>query len=284
MIVPTYLPNPPPGWGRVISNAAFPGHDVYGGQSDIEGPHTHLGDRPNWNMLLTLEGEVTLNICGQNFVFGPQTLFLIAPGPPRRFTVPGCWKAHFLHFDMGAHISIPPEWPEAGKCVYSMVLARNDFVAIRRVFDEFYRVCKIKRHGWYLLAYHLIQELILRGNMACQAALGEHIEETAKMLDNIDTARSIDTVAGKCAMSRTSFFAKFRSTFGTTPAKYREQQTLSQVQFMLESSDMSIKEIAEKLHICQSSYLIKRFKKAFGVSPREYRRKHRADISDTSLT
>jgi len=58
----------------------------------------------------------------------------------------------------------------------------------------------------------------------------------------------------------------------------------SQVQFMLESSDMSIKEIAEKLHVCQPSYLSERFKKAFGVSPREYRRKHHADISDTSLT
>lgn len=53
---------------------------------------------------------------------------------------------------------------------------------------------------------------------------------------------------------------------------------------MLESSDMSIKEIAEKLHVCQPSYLSERFKKAFGVSPREYRRKHHADISDTSLT
>ena len=84
-------------------------------------------------------------------------------------------------------------------------------------------------------------------------------------------------------MSRSSFFVKFHSTFVTTPAKYREHQTLSQVQLMLENTDMGIKEIAEQLHICHPSYLIKRFKKAFGVSPREYRRQHRSDANDQSL-
>ncbi len=34
------------------------------------------------------------------------------------------------------------------------------------------------------------------------------------------------------------FFPKFRSTFGTTPTEYREHQMLSQVQFMLENSDI----------------------------------------------
>lgn len=253
------------------------GCEVYVGKGDLEGGHSHLGDRPNWNMLLTLEGEVKLIIEGRHYIIHPGSLFLIAPGPPRRFTVPKYWRLYFLHFNMDAHIHILPELPEIGAGVYSVDLVRNDFGAIRRVFEELFRVCNIRRHGWYLLAYHLVQELILRGNMACQATLGEHIETTAKMLENLDTSRNIDDIAGKCAMSRSDFFVKFRSTFGTTPAKYREQQTLSQAQSLLENSDMSIKEIAQTLHICQPCYLASRFRKAFGVSPREYRRRHRAE-------
>ncbi len=264
--------------------SAFPGHDVYIGKGDREGGYSHLGDRQNWNLLLTIEGEVKLTINGQSFIFGPQSLFLIAPGPPRRFTVPKYWQFYFLHFDMEAHINIPPELPEMGNGVYSVVLVRKDFEQIKRVFEEIFRVCKIKRHGWYLLVYNLIQELILRGNMACQAALGEHIETTAKMLDNLDTSRNINDIAGKCGMSRSDFFDKFRSTFGMTPAKYREQQMLAQAMSLLENSDMSIKEIAETLHFCQPSYLSERFKKAFGVSPLKYSRQHRGDVRDTPLT
>ena len=262
----------------------FPGYDVYVGRGDLESGNSHLGDRQNWNMVLTLEGEVKLSINEQNFMLTPQSMFLIAPGPPRRFTVPKYWKLYFLHFDMDAHISIPPELPEVGNGVYSVVLVRNDFEPILRVFEEFLRVCCIKRHGWYLLAYNLIQELILRGNMACQAALGEHTETTAKMLGNLDTSRNISDIAVKCGMSRSEFFDKFRSTFGMTPAKYREQQMLTHTLSLLENSDMSIKEIAETLHFCQPSYLSERFKKAFGISPLKYRRQHRNNGGSSALT
>ena len=255
----------------------YTGYEIYIGKSEYDGGHSHWGNRDNWNMLLSLEGEFRLGIGGKRLHIGPDVLFMIEPGPPRRFLVQKHWLTYWLHFNMDAHIHILPELPAVGEGVYSVDLVRDDFGAVRRVFEELFRVCNIRRHGWYLLAYHLVQELILRGNMACQATLGEHIETTAKMLENLDTSRSINDIAGKCAMSRSDFFVKFRSTFGTTPAKYREQQTLSQAQSLLENSDMSIKEIAQTLHICQPCYLASRFRKAFGVSPREYRRRHRAE-------
>jgi len=254
------------------------GYEIYIGRGDYETPHSHFGDTRNWNMLLSLGGEVRLGINGRELVFPTGSLFLIAPGPPRRFTVAEYWKLYYLHFNMDAHITIPPELPEVEKGVYAVELPNGDFKRIRRVFAELFQVCSIRRHGWYLLAYHLIQELILRGNMACQAALGEHIETTAKMLESLNTSRNIDDIANRCAMSRSGFFAKFRSTFGTTPAKYREQQMLAQALSLLENSDMSIKEIAQALHICQPCYLTARFRKAFGVSPREYRRNRRAGV------
>jgi len=251
------------------------GSEVYIGRGDYETAHSHFGDTRNWNLLLSLAGEVKLAAGGRETAIPAGTLFLIAPGPPRRFTVARYWKLYYLHFNMDAHIGINPAFPEAAPGVYAVMPAHADFKRIRRVFAELFQVCGIRRHGWYLLAYNLIQELILRGNMAGRAALGEHVEAAAKMLDNLNSPRRIDAIAGNCAMSRSGFFSKFRSTFGTTPAKYREQQMLARAQSLLENTDMSIKEIAQELGVCQPCYFTSRFKKAFGVPPREYRQRRR---------
>ena len=257
------------------------GYEVYIGKMEFHANHSHLGDRANWNMLLSLDGELKLGIGGCRLNIDPGTLFMIAPGQPRRFSVPEYWHTYFLHFNMDAHIQIPAKWPSVGPGVYAVVPNRDDFAQLRQVFDEIMHVCTIRRHGWYLLAYCLIQELILRGNMAGNAALGEHIEFTAKMLENLNNPRSIDDIAGKCAMSRSGFFTKFRATFGISPAKYREQQVMNKVQELLENSGMSIKEISREVGIGNPCSLSTRFKKAFGISPREFRSKHRADDTAT---
>ena len=185
------------------------------------------------------------------------------------------WSVYWLHFNLDAHIQIRPEWPQIAPGVCSVTPTAGDLERLRQVFAEIMHVCTLRRSGWYLLAYNLVQELILRGNMATRDALGEHTEVTARMLENLDTARNIDAIAGKCAMSRSGFFSKFRSTFGTTPAKYREHRLLTQAQALLEDSDLSIKEIARELNLGSASYLSTRFRKAFGISPREYRARRR---------
>jgi len=259
------------------------GYEVYVGKLDFRAAHSHYGDRRNWNLLLSLDGELRLEIDGRSLTVGPETLFMIAPGAPRKFVVASFWQTYFLHFNMDRHINVRPEWNESSPGVYTVLPTPADYAQMSRVFAEVYRVCSIRRHGWYLLAYTLIQELILLGNMACHAsALGEHIEPAARMLEDLD--ENISEIARKCSMSRTSFFNMFRSTFGTTPARYRERQMLIQAQALLENTDMSIKEIAQNLNIAHPCYLTARFHRAFGMSPREYRKSRRGEISRTAPT
>ena len=76
----------------------YTGYEIYIGKCEYHTRHSHLGDRKNWNMLLSLEGEVKLTICGRRLTFGPGTLFMIEPGPPRRFSIAEYWQAYWLHF------------------------------------------------------------------------------------------------------------------------------------------------------------------------------------------
>ena len=255
-------------------------YGIYGGKIEHFAGHSHFGDRDNWNILLNQEGEVKLEILGSLLAFGADTLILIEPGPPRRFTVPKHWKGLWFHFDMEPRIVTRPEWPAVGPGVYAVTPPPDDLAKLRRTVEELVYTLRRRRPGWCLLAYCLAQEVILRGNMAHHAAaLGEHIELTAKMLENLAAPRRIGEIADRCAMSRSSFFSKFRSTFGTTPNKYRERQLMTQAQTLLENTDKSLKEISLELGIGTPGYLSTRFRKTFGVPPREYRKRHRAAAS-----
>ncbi len=255
------------------------GYEIYVGKCTFSERHSHYGDRDNWNIVLTTAGEAKLTLGGQKLAMTPGSAFLIQPGPVRIFSVAEAWTSYWVHFNLDAHIPIAPEWPQLGDGVCAVSPERDDLAGIIELFGRLSGVCALRRHGWYLLAYCMVQELILRGNMAAHSALGEHIGDTAKMLENIRDDWHVDEIAQKCAMSRTGFFSKFKSTFGTTPVKYREQQLMTQVQSHLENSDMSLKEIAETMKLGSPSYLSTRFKRAFGLSPREYRRKHRGGES-----
>ena len=255
------------------------GYELYVGKCSFNKRHSHYGDRENWNIVLTASGEAKLAIDGRKFALKPGTVFLIRPGSVRTFSVAREWSSHWVHFNLDAHIQIAPEWPCLGDGVCAVSPERSDRDEIAALFERLAAVCSLRRHGWYLLAYCMVQELILRGNMAAHSALGEHIGDTATMLENIRDEWNVGEIAKKCAMSRSGFFSKFKSTFGTTPVKYREQQLMAQVQAHLENSDMSLKEIAETMRLGNPSYLSARFKRAFGISPRDYRKKHRGDAN-----
>jgi len=250
--------------------------EIYLGRNAFPHGHSHRGDNGNWNLLLPISGECCLSIGSGQMMLESRTLYVIPPGQLRRFTVSGSWDCFWLHFNMEGRVQIQPEWPEAIPGVRAVVLTEDDFRKCFAVLEELYEVCSIRRHGWYILAYCLIQELILRGNMCCSSAFdNDEAKKIASLLDNLGDEPTIGEIATKCAMSRTGFFNKFKTTFGTTPAKYREQRLMMQVQSYLENTDLTVKEIAMKLNCENQFYLSARFKKFYGISPTEYRKKFR---------
>jgi len=194
------------------------------------------------------------------------------------------WEIHWIHFNLDSNVPFAPHWPTVIPGVFKLLPDKAEFRKFKSLFTEVRQNCRIRRLGWYRLAYCIVQEIILRGNMINESGLDfKHIELSAKVLENLRSVGDMGELAEKCSMSRATFFGKFKETFGVTPGEYREQQVLTRVRNLLETTNMSLKEIAGEMNYSNPFYLSLRFKKKFGVSPRDYRSRHKAALHPPRL-
>ena len=72
-------------------------------------------------------------------------------------------------------------------------------------------------------------------------------------------------------MSESNLYAVFKKATGSSPVKYLNQYRLSVAGELLQKTDYSIKEIAEKVGIPDQFYFSKLFKSKRSISPQQYR-------------
>ena len=104
-------------------------------------------------------------------------------------------------------------------------------------------------------------------------------EESACILDAITIMEenptghfSLQQLASKLNMSVSSFSKKFRAQIGISPMEYLLKIRLLQVQSLLASSTKSMNDIAAECGFCTANYMIKQFRRAYGITPSKYRR------------
>lgn len=90
-----------------------------------------------------------------------------------------------------------------------------------------------------------------------------------KLSENFDI--SVDDIAKELHMSRSAFQKKFIQYFAMPPIEYRTEKRLKKAKLFLETTDMPIKEISDSLGFYDTAYFYKTFKRAFAITPKEYR-------------
>lgn len=80
-------------------------------------------------------------------------------------------------------------------------------------------------------------------------------------------------LAQVCSMSQATFYRLFRQAVGMTPMQYLEDYRLKQAAQMLLSDQDTLAAIAEKCGYCDEFHLSRNFKRHYGMSPREYKKR-----------
>ena len=84
---------------------------------------------------------------------------------------------------------------------------------------------------------------------------------------------TIEEIASEVGISKSHFMKYFKGTMGTSFIEYLNEYRLTMASRLLLSSDSSILAIASEVGFENLSYFNRTFKKRFGQTPREYRKK-----------
>jgi len=104
-------------------------------------------------------------------------------------------------------------------------------------------------------------------------ALGDrHIASAIELIHHRpEHGWTVGELAGKVAMSRSAFSARFRELAGESPLRYITRTRLAHAAELLRSTDASLAQIATRAGYGTEFSFSKAFKRSFGVAPGSYR-------------
>lgn len=114
-----------------------------------------------------------------------------------------------------------------------------------------------------------------------------------RLIDTLDTyiydrlsdpTLSVESLCQDLGISRSQLFRISKEQTGLSPSQYIRQQRLLRARTLLDTSDLRIAEIADRVGLASPQNLSTYFAQAFGVSPTEYRKRQRPATAEPSAT
>lgn len=180
------------------------------------------------------------------------------------------WVKIWVNFSGPLAVSMPRAYEVEEKCVFPGLYTGDLLRSVLRVAEE-------RKADGTLSASLLLHELFYRMGSASKVRVRNHT--VAALRDFIDqhytepiTAASLADVVGK---SPSQCNRAFLQTYGETPYRYMLGRRIALARLLLESSHMSVREIAAQLSFCDEYYFSNFFKQKVGLSPAAYRAGHR---------
>ena len=105
----------------------------------------------------------------------------------------------------------------------------------------------------------------------------EHIAEFIKknIDETIDWNPKIEQICELIHYSKSTVSRAFRRKYGISPYQYIKHRRIETIKEILKTTDIPINDISDAMHICGSNYFSQMFKESVGMTPSEYRKKHR---------
>jgi len=230
------------------------------------GVHTVRADgRADYQLIYIKAGAMQFN----QTVYGAGTLYLFRPHEPQDYRVAlENTTYYWIHF--------------TGQAFAKMLAAATQTAFELGYCEPFIAFCReivmqyadaIGENQYYIQGRLLATIANLPLTQAVQKP--DAVDNAITYINEYYTSKlSNDELAKLCGMSKFHFIRRFTQKTGKTPQKYRTDLLLSKSTTMLTDTDLKVSQIAAALGFEDSLYFSRLFKKSYGMSPLEYRKRH----------
>lgn len=157
-------------------------------------------------------------------------------------------------------------------CTKPMLITQNASYICRDLFnefiDEFYNIKSMNLRSKGL--FYLLLDSILNQKEPQKSPSDKTLDKAMNLIkQNIDMP--ISQIAQECSVSESGLRKIFNDKISTSPTQFKLKEKLHKAKYLLESTDLSVSEITDKLNFYDSAHFCKLFRKNIGLSPKQYR-------------
>ena len=181
-----------------------------------------------------------------------------------------------------ALFTLEPAWRRRHQFTSRLQLSPAEIAETLQLVDKLDNELTTRDSGFAVMAIAAMLELVTflsrcysetrNPNSKTLIQIGETI---CHMRRNLSEPIALEELLSISGMSRTNYIRMFESTMGTSPIKHLIGLRLEEASRLLRSTDRTITEIALDVGFSDSNYFSRQFRSANGLSPREYRKRHR---------
>lgn len=244
----------------------------------------------DWLLVYTESGRAYFRFPGGEFAARGGDAVMICPGTPHDYCLDerhGCWKNTWAHFLPRPECLGWMQWPELAPGMLHLALERP----VREQVRAALAVMDAAAHATGCRAEELAVNALERALLLCDTVNPRYSENrrdprirkaTDLIYSRFAERFTLDKLARSCGLSRSRMAELFRKQVGVPPIVFLEAQRLRRARELLKHSSLSLAEIAGQTGFASPFYLSLRFKKHFGISPRDYRNQEFAAIDPKS--
>lgn len=231
-------------------------------------------------LILCIHGAGTYQVGRQEGTLTPGQALFLPRGIAHRYTAadPNPWSIHWMHFigdDADYYLRNLPDDE------FTLPLDPACLRDVSGVFRDAYRVLSGGYSGSALsylshLARHILGLIFYRNRAyspTLRAPAGRDMGgEMDYLIDHCTESLTIDQLARRAGLSVNHYSLLFHQHAGLAPGQFLIQQRIRLACRLMDTSSLTIREIAAQVGYDDPYYFSRLFSKTMGHSPREYRR------------
>jgi AraC family transcriptional regulator, arabinose operon regulatory protein len=221
---------------------------------------------------LAVAGDVAFTQNGREYMIRPGDVYLLRKGAQHLY------KTGPSGYIVKRYLTL--EGPVLDQVIQSVGLQSYDVVrpaniqAVRRCFKRINTLLDDKPPSFAISASASAFELLMELGRSVQPQLPAPVRLSLEFMQrNLNKNLESADFARAARLSVTHFNRQFRAHIGSSPKAYFNHRRMEWARHLLQSTSLSIKEIAVSVGFEDPFYFSARFKNAMGKSPRESRNK-----------